>query len=117
MQEVVNEVNQLNGIVIPTHPFRGNNSIGEGIRNIQGLCALEGYNGYSHHSQNKKALNVADALNLPFTGGSDAHAAREVGSCYTEFTTEVKEDNLVDLLRAGQYRGIDKRKISRGWPF
>ena len=117
MEEVVSIVNEKGGVVIPTHPFRGNNSIGESVRNLKGLCAVEGYNGYSHHSRNKKALKIADELNLPFTGGSDSHAPQEVGSCYTEFNTEVTQDNLVDLLKAGEYRGVDIRKISRIWPF
>ena len=117
MEEVVHVVNEKGGVVIPTHPFRGNNSIGERIRDLKGLCAVEGYNGYSHHSQNKKALKIAEKLNLPYTGGSDAHAPREVGSCYTEFTGEVTHDNLIELLKAGDYTGVDIRKISRAWPF
>ena len=117
VEEVVLKVNEKGGVVIPTHPFRGSNSMGEKIKQVKGLCALEGYNGYSHHSQNKKAIKAASELSLPFTGGSDAHAPREVGSCFTEFTREVTDDNLIDMLKAGDYRGVDIRKISRAWPF
>ena len=60
VEEVVQVVNENGGVVIPTHPFRGNNSMGEKINQIKGLCAIEGYNGYSHHSQNKKAIKAAD---------------------------------------------------------
>jgi hypothetical protein len=117
VEEVVQVVNEKGGVVIPTHPFRGNNSMGEKIKQVKGLCALEGYNGYSHHSQNKKAIKVADELHLPYTGGSDAHEPREAGSCYTEFTSEVTHDNLIEQLKSGDYRGVDIRKISRVWPF
>jgi len=117
VEEVVLKVNEKGGVVIPTHPFRGNNSIGEKLKQVKGLCALEGYNGYSHHSQNKKAIKAASELRLPFTGGSDAHAPREVGSCYTEFADEVTQDNVIELLKAGNYTGVDIRKISRAWPF
>ena len=117
VEEVVQVVNEKGGVVIPTHPFRGNNSMGEKINLIKGLCAIEGYNGYSHHSQNKKAIKAADELNLPYTGGSDAHLPREAGLCYTEFTSEVTHDNLIEMLRAGNYIGVDTRKISRVWPF
>jgi len=117
IEEVVQVANEKGGVVIPTHPFRGNNSMGDRIRKVKGICALEGYNGYSHHSQNKKAVRAAEELSLPYTGGSDAHAPREVGSCYTEFTSEVTHDNLIEMLKAGNYMGVDIRKISRAWSF
>jgi len=110
-------VNENNGILIPSHPYRGVNSIGDIVRKLDGLCALEGYNGCNMHSYNQKAIDTAQALNLPFTGGSDAHAAGEIGSCYTEFSDIVTYDNFIDLLKQGRYRGIDTRKISRIWPF
>lgn len=56
----------------------------------------------------------ARELNLPFTGGSDAHAPEEVGLCYTMFSDRVSYDNFLDLLRKGEYHGVDARKISRG---
>lgn len=117
IEEVVHVVNEQGGVVIPTHPYRGNNSVGEYIMRLNGICAIEGYNGYSHHSQNKKAIQAAEKLHLPFTGGSDAHASKEVGSCYTAFTGEVTYDNFIDMLKAGNYTGVDTRKISRAWPF
>jgi len=117
VEELVQKVNEKGGVVIPSHPFRGNNSMGERIMQVNGFCALEGYNGYSHHSQNKKAVRAADELRLPYTGGSDAHAPREVGSCYTEFDSEVTHGNFIDMLKAGNYLGVDIRKISRIWPF
>jgi predicted metal-dependent phosphoesterase TrpH len=115
--EIVRRVNEDGGIVIPSHPFRGGNSLGDAIRSVKGFRAIEGYNGYSHHSQNSKAVSVAGELALPYTGGSDAHEPREVGACFTEFFDAVSHDNFIDLLRAGNYRGVDTRKVSRVWPF
>ena len=117
MREVVRVVNKMGGVVIPTHPFRGGYSIGEKARDLKGICAVEGYNGYSHYSQNKKAVKMAGELGLPYIGGSDSHAAHEVGACYTEFNTEVTYDNLIEVLKTGDYKGIDTRKVSKIWPF
>jgi len=117
VKDLVKIVNERGGVVIPSHPFRGVNSIGDMIRNLDGLCAVEGCNGCNMHSFNQKAIDTAQALSLPFTGGSDAHAAGEVGSCYTEFFDIVTYDNFIALLKQGRYRGIDTRKISRMWPF
>ncbi len=81
--DVIPLVHQAGGVVIPSHPYRSVNSFGDLVRNVQGFCALEGYNGCNMHAYNKKAISAAKALKLPYIGGSDAHASREVGSCYT----------------------------------
>jgi predicted metal-dependent phosphoesterase TrpH len=113
IRDVIPAVHQAGGVVIPSHPYRSVNSLGDLVRDVPGLCALEGYNGCNMHAYNKRAIAAAKALKLPFIGGSDAHAPRDVGSCYTEFKDVVTQDNLIDVLKAGKYRGIDKRKISR----
>lgn len=117
VEEVVRVVNEHKGVVIPAHPFRVSNSIGERVRELSGLCALEGYNGYAHYYQNRKALQAAEEMGLPYTGGSDAHEPKEAGACYTEFVHEVRQDNLLERLKGGIFRGVDTRKISRAWPF
>lgn len=117
VEEVIKIVGESGGVVIPSHPFRGGNSLGGMIEQIQGITAIEGYNGYSHHSQNMKAVEAAKRLQLPYTGGSDAHEAKEVGACFTEFHDKVTYDNFLGLLKAGNYHGVDTRKVSRGWIF
>ena len=117
IEDIIPLVNEKGGVVIPTHPFRGTNSIGDRIKDLKGLCALEGHNGYSHYYQNAKAVRTAEEMKLPYTGGSDAHLSNEAGACHTEFRHDVTYDNFIDLLRGGDYTGVDTRKISRVWPF
>jgi len=117
MTEVVHIVNRHGGVVIPSHPYRGINSLGDAVKTMKGICALEGYNGCNLHAFNVRAVEAAGALGLPFTGGSDAHECSSVGLCYTAFAETVTRDNFVDLLKSGNYRGVDTRKISRvSWP-
>jgi predicted metal-dependent phosphoesterase TrpH len=111
--ELIRIVNQSGGVVIPSHPYRGINSLGDAIKDINGVCAIEGHNGYNLYSLNMKAVEAATALHLPYTGGSDAHASEGVGACYTEFSERVTYDNFISLLKAGKYRGVDTRKISK----
>jgi len=113
VSDIVRAVGEAGGVVIPSHPYRSVNSLGDLVLTSSGITALEGYNGCNMHPFNVKAIEAAKKLNLPFTGGSDAHAPQEVGSCYTEFDDEVTADNFIDLLKAGSYRGVDKRKISK----
>lgn len=117
VSELVRVVNAAGGAVFPSHPYRGVNSLGDLLRDLPGIAGLEGYNGANRYDMNKKAVDAAGELRLPYTGGSDAHAPSEVGSCYTEFDEPVRPETFVPLLRAGRYRGVDTRKISRGFPF
>lgn len=112
-RDVVRIVDLHGGVVIPSHPYRKGNSLGDSIFSSDGICALEGYNGCNMHAYNAKAIEVAKKLNLPYTGGSDAHLPHEVGFCFTEFDEEVTHDNFINILKKGSYRGIDRRKISR----
>jgi len=111
--DVVRAVGEAGGVVIPSHPYRGGNSMGDLICAVPGICAVEGLNGANMFAMNARAVKMASALNLPYTGGSDAHMPREVGSCFTEFSGPVTYENFIDSLRMGRYLGIDTRKISR----
>jgi len=111
--DILRAATEHGGVVIPSHPYRRGSSLGELVRSLGGFTALEGYNGCNLHSMNMMAIDAASSLGLPYTGGSDAHNPSEVGSCYTEFDTEVNEDNFIEALREGLYRGHDTRKISR----
>jgi predicted metal-dependent phosphoesterase TrpH len=111
--DVVRFVASAGGVVIPSHPYRPGTSLGDMVRRVDGLAGLEGYNGANMHAYNEKAIAAARSLKLPYTGGSDAHSPQEVGSCYTEFNNAVTYDNFIFLLKKGEYRGVDTRKISR----
>ena len=113
VKDVIRVVNQAGGVVVPSHPYRSVNSLGDLVRNVEGICALEGYNGCNMHAFNVKAIETAAMLSVPYTGGSDSHSAPEVGSCFTEFEGAVTYENLIDRLKAGKYRGVDTRKISK----
>ncbi len=113
IEEVIRVVSEAGGVVIPSHPFRGGNSVGDLLLDLPGITAVEGCNGVNMHPMNIRAIETAGRLRLPYTGGSDAHEPREVGSCYTAFEEKVTEENFIDRLRLGKYRGVDTRKISR----
>lgn len=109
-QDLINIVSESGGVVIPSHPYRRGQGMGDIILRLEGMCAVEGYNGFNMTSYNDMAVQMAKAMNLPFTGGSDAHEPREAGLCFTEFDDEVTYDNFIDLLKKGKYQGVDNRK-------
>lgn len=109
LEEMIRIVNGSGGVVIPSHPYRRGNSLGDVIRRAAGICAIEGYNGCNMHAYNARAVEMARALGIPYTGGSDAHLPEEVGMCFTEFEDVVTPHNLITLLKKGNYIGIDNR--------
>lgn len=113
MEHLIKIVDSLGGIVIPAHPFRGINSIGDLLFNLSGLFAIEGFNGCSMPAFNHKAIKAAATLRIPFTGGSDAHSPSEVGSCYTAFYEPVSHDNIASLLKSGNFIAHDNRRFAR----
>jgi predicted metal-dependent phosphoesterase TrpH len=113
--ELVRLVGGRGGVVIPSHPYRGGGTgLGDQILALPGITAVEGHNGCNAGGLNRRAVAAARRLGLPVTGGSDAHRPEDVGDCFTRFRRRVTADNLVALLRGGEYEGVDTRKASAG---
>ena len=112
--ELVRLVAERGGAVVPSHPYRGGSGLGDRVLTLPGIVALEGHNGCNAGALNRRALEAARRLGLPVTGGSDAHRPEDVGDCFTRFRRRVTEDNLVALLRAGDYEAVETRKVSAG---
>lgn len=104
------------GFMIAAHPFRyyfqpwhfGLGSAHEDRRTrsieeaallplLRYVDAVESLNGNSLDAENALAAAVAERLGLPQTGGSDAHAAQTLGSCYT--VLDERPEDLIDIIR------------------
>ncbi len=113
IEDVLKIVDALGGVAIPAHPYRGADSIGDRIYKLSDIVAIEGYNGCNIHAFNQYSIEAAMKLGICFTGGSDAHHYTDVGSCYTIFQEPANQDNIVRLLKSGNFTGFDNRRISR----
>lgn len=113
ISELAYAVGRAGGVVIPSHPYRRGSGIGDLVYSTPGIIALEGCNGCNLHAMNTAAIEAANAMGIPYTGGSDAHFPSDVGGCYTVFESPVTQENLVAQLRAGKFTGRDERKISK----
>jgi len=114
VDELIRKVNGAGGVVIPSHPYRVGSGLGDRILTLPGIAAVEGHNGCNRHLFNQRAIETARRLQIPFVGGSDAHAPAEVGSCHTVFPDRVTADNFIGQLKAGRFEAVDTRKVSRG---
>jgi predicted metal-dependent phosphoesterase TrpH len=105
--QVIENVHKLGGICVPSHPFRGWDSFGEGVWQMDGFDAIETHNGLDDEDKNEKALQVARTRGLPSVGGSDCHGREQVGRALTEFRNAVRTtEELVEEIRKGNCRGM-----------
>ena len=109
LEELKKEVDQVEGFIIAAHPFRGFLTFGVSQLGLttekavqrplfKFVNAIETLNGKVTQKENNFAAGVAKELNLPQTGGSDAHMADEVGIYATRFDDTIKNEN--DLIQA-----------------
>ena len=80
IEETVEKIHDLGGIVTAPHPF--GSFIFRRCAGRKGLMAdaIEVYNSTLTKSQNKKALDMAQLFKKSVTAGSDAHSSRNVGN-------------------------------------
>ncbi|MBF4692514.1 PHP domain-containing protein [Fusibacter ferrireducens] len=103
-QDLIDHINQVRGACIAAHPFRNNNrGMGETLRQLKGIHAIESLNGNTSKANNERAKQMAHALGVPCTGGSDAHSLDRIGSYATRFLENIKnESDLICAIRRGQ---------------
>jgi predicted metal-dependent phosphoesterase TrpH len=116
------KVTAANGYMIAAHPFRGfltfdaahlgmtpQKAMQKAV--FKQVDALEVLNGKVTPKENQFAHQVAEGLDLPATGGSDAHEVVEVGQYATRFSKPIRnETELVEALKSDNYVAIAYRK-------
>ncbi len=119
---LIEAVTQAGGAAILAHPYRralppgiGPGSPGfaaalERARSNPLLAvvdAIEISNGRGTDEQNDFSASLAEALGMPETGASDAHAEGDFGNAATEFERPVGGlDDLIRELKAGRFRPV-----------
>lgn len=102
-------------ILVLAHPSRRYGAMPEADP-ARWFHTFEVENGTEGRLQNETAARLARNLALPGTGGSDAHAVREVGRAATLFERPVRtEREFLEELRAGRYRAVDRRHEAASW--
>lgn len=106
IKEFIKAANEEGGVAVIPHPFREWSLLKADIKTLEGVAAIEAYNGHNNELENLRALDAAHRLFLPTTGGSDSHSVNEIGGCFTEFDEKVDYGNFIDALKRGRYRGV-----------
>ena len=120
IQELREKVKSAGGFMIAAHPFRGFKTFGIGQlqMTVEHACkrkvlefvdAVEVGNGKLSPDENDMARKVSEKLDLPGTGGSDAHRVDDVGKWLTVFEKEIQNElELVQELHAGRFTAVKK---------
>lgn len=108
--ELVRTAEKCGAIAVPAHPGRFGigfcEYVGE-VGGFDGVQVVERLNGSNRPGEQERADALIDERGYLGTGGSDAHVVSAIGSCMTEFDSEVRnESDLVELLRAGAFRAV-----------
>jgi predicted metal-dependent phosphoesterase TrpH len=104
VRDALAKVRSLGGVAIAAHPYDKtvDRPSGDFIFTLEGLAAIEGLNTRRHGPGNDLAVEAADHMSLPCTGGSGAHAIEDIGKAATLFREPVAtEADVVAQLRAG----------------
>ncbi|HUL59339.1 MAG TPA: PHP domain-containing protein [Anaeromyxobacteraceae bacterium] len=104
VREVLARVHALGGAAVAAHPYDKTveRPGGDVIFTLDGLSAVEGLNARRRGPANDLAVEAADHMSLPCTGGSGAHALEDIGHAATLFRDPVaSEADLVAQLKAG----------------
>jgi predicted metal-dependent phosphoesterase TrpH len=115
-------VDKAGGAIVVAHPFRRrilkvSDPDNERYRKeLDRVChnpffrtvdAIEVLNARGDNRQNAFSQELAERLNLPGVGGSDAHEPAEVGRVATEFEREITNlEELIAELKAGRCRAV-----------
>ena len=86
--ETIDMIHDAGGIAVAAHPYRWWSGIGEN-NVVEEFDAVEVFNARSTEGSNSKAERLASKMDKPFTAGSDAHHAVNVGDAYAELPDDV----------------------------
>lgn len=115
--ECLAKVKSLGAAIVAAKPFdrEGPYPSGDFVRTLSMLSAVEGYNARVKQTSNDLAVDMADAMRLPCTGGSDARGSLdEVGRGATLFKRPVPNQTaLVKELLAGEFWPVMVAELPR----
>ena len=106
-QEASAKVTALGGVCIAAHPTREGLDFDLAIADTQ-LAAIEVCSVNLRNHERRLAINLSNALHIPYVAASDAHALADVGRYASEFEPPMSTmTELQNALRNGKFRVPD----------
>ena len=118
-------VDEAGGAIVVAHPYRRvyrenapqdevtySEMMERALRNdvFNLVEAVETRNGRGTRKENKFSENIAEKLEMPMTGASDAHKIEQIGTFATRFSNQISGlEDLIIALKSGNYQPVDMR--------
>ncbi len=99
VENVVDFARENDLVSVVAHPYR-EYGMGDAAKNYK-FDAVEVANGGSSPSENEQARQLAKLLDLPGTGGSDAHRQQDLFNAYTEIQADLDVDEILHAIKKG----------------
>ena len=125
--ELAQHIEEARGAMVAAHPYRRQmpwyiesehdyeDALARASRNpaYRYCAALEAINGRGTDEENTFSQRLCDVMQMPGTGGSDAHARTDIGRCATEFERRIETvEDLIEELKAGRFRPVDLSAVA-----
>ena len=104
VQNVVDFAKENDLVSVAAHPYR-EYGMGEEAKK-QRFDAIEVVNGGASTSENEQARHLARLLDLPGTGGSDAHRQQDLFNGYTEIQAGLSVDEILHAIKKGLTKAV-----------
>ena len=109
-EAIVDFAKSSDAVSIVAHPYR-QYGMGNYARNLK-VDAIEVQNGGSNSKANSEAKNLAKAMGLPGTSGSDAHQVAELFSVNSCIDASLNVDSVLKAIRKGSVSAQVARRPS-----
>ncbi len=103
-EEVVDEIRGQDGFVILPHPYKTFDYVPDSVLNK--IDAIEALNGRTSQELNNKAQKLVSSKKILFTGGSDAHLVKNVGSVVTIFDEDLEYLTIHNIKQELKNAGV-----------
>ncbi|MBN1801111.1 MAG: PHP domain-containing protein [Candidatus Lokiarchaeota archaeon] len=107
-EEVINFIHKNGGVAVCAHPFSPHHSCFQDAVQDYNFDAIE-INGSLANKYNVPARKIAEILDLPTIGGSDAHSKDQLNKMGTKFSIKIKK--MADMVRAIKEKKCKATKI------
>ena len=118
LESVAKMVAAQGGVCVAAHPLKVLSGIGPTelmVHHKAGhVACAEGINGRDRRIVQDNTLNLLHRLDIPTTGGTDAHWVKDVGTAWTWFSDDVTTpEDVVAAIRAGDVRADGDHLLRR----
>ncbi len=101
IEATTEKIREVGGLSIAVHPHRFWSGVGEKEVLENEWDGIEGLNSRSWGWNNRSAQKIAKDLDLPVTGGSDAHRLKSIGKAYTVFRDVCDWEDVIKEIKKG----------------